>query len=63
MFVCVFVQEKDNLADVASSLTFDLDFGLVEPCGSTLCPVLNDSLPTTHTAKVRSNVKYNWQLF
>lgn len=47
----VYLKEKDNLADVASSLTFDLDFGLVEPCGSTLCPVLNDSLPTTHTAK------------
>lgn len=47
----VYLKEKDSLADVASSLTFDLDFGLVESCGNTLCPVFNDSLLTTHRAK------------
>ncbi|KAJ7390000.1 integrin [Desmophyllum pertusum] len=47
----VYLMEKDSLGDVASSLSFDLNFGLVKSCGSDLCPVLNDSLHTTHTAK------------
>ena len=53
--VCLYcaIKEKDSLGDVASSLSFDLNFGLVKSCGSDLCPVLNDSLHTTHTAKVR----------
>jgi len=38
---------------VATSLSFDLKFGLVKSCGMDLCPILNDSLNTKHTAKVR----------
>jgi len=37
---------------VATSLSFDLKFGLVKSCGMDLCPILNDSLNTKHTAKV-----------
>ncbi|XP_078376333.1 integrin alpha-4-like isoform X2 [Oculina patagonica] len=47
----VYLKGKDNLGDVASSLSFDLDFGLVKSCGRDLCPVLNDSLHTEYTAK------------
>jgi len=47
----VYLKGKDKLADVASSLSFDLSFGLVKPCGSDLCPVLNDSVQATHSTK------------
>ena len=47
------MKEKDSLGDVATSLSFDLEFGLVKSCGRDLCPMLNDSLYTKHTAKVR----------
>lgn len=48
-----FFQEKDKLADVASSLSFDLSFGLVKSCGRDLCPVLNNSIQASHTTEVR----------
>ncbi|XP_073236240.1 integrin alpha-4-like [Porites lutea] len=48
----VYLKKKDNLADVASSLTFDLRFGLVKSCGNDLCPVLNDSVQAHHTEEV-----------
>jgi len=47
----VYLKEKDSLGDVATSLSFDLEFGLVKSCGRDLCPMLNDSLYTKHTAK------------
>lgn len=47
----VYLKEKDSLGDVATSLSFDLKFGLVKSCGMDLCPILNDSLNTKHTAK------------
>lgn len=57
---CFYVKEKDNLGDVASSLSFDLEFGLVKSCGRDLCPVLNDSIHTKHTAEV--SFALNWVL-
>ena len=53
MLFIVSVKEKDGLGDVATSLSFDLEFDLVKSCGRDLCPMLNDSLDTKHTAKVR----------
>ena len=37
---------------MASSLTFDLNFGLGESCGRDLCPVLNNSVQVARTAEV-----------
>lgn len=50
---CCSLKEKDSLGDVATFLSFDLEFGLVKSCGGDLCPMLNASLDTKHTAKVR----------
>lgn len=48
----VYLIEKDELGDVNSPLTFDLNISLPPPPCYGLCPVLNDYLPSTFRAEV-----------
>ncbi|CAH3015809.1 unnamed protein product [Porites evermanni] len=48
----VYLMEKDELGDVNSPLTFDLNISLPAPPCDGLCPVLNDYLPSTYRAEV-----------
>ena len=50
--IFVLLQEKDELGDVNSPLTFDLNISLPAPPCDGLCPVLNDYLPSTYRAEV-----------
>ena len=52
---CVFsLQDKDEVADVGSLLTFDLTVSLPQTSCGGLCPVLNDYMPNSYRATVIS---------